>query len=328
MNVLGSSNLAFAQGVEDFYRNNRITIIVGVPPGGAYDLNARLVGRLMREYIPGHPDVVVQNMPGANTTVAANYILNTAPQDGTVIGTSSRTMPYATLLGAQGIRYDPATINWLGSTSGESGIVVSWHSSPVKTPEDLFKNELIVGATDVGGDFYLYPHVLNQVIGTKFKIVTGYRGQPEIATALERGEVQGLGTFSWGGLVVAYDNWLKNKTINLLMQINVGKHPDLPDVPLATEFAKTDRQRELLRVFMEMKRFAFPFFVGQNVAPEKVKVLREAFEKSMLNSEFISEQTRRGRELSWVSGPEMSAALRATLSLPADVRDEVKALAK
>jgi tripartite-type tricarboxylate transporter receptor subunit TctC len=317
---------AQAESVQEFYSKNKLNIIVGVPPGGSYDLNARLVARLLQPYLPGHPSAVIQNMPGANTTLAANYIHNVAAQDGTVIGSSSRTMPYATLMGSKGVRYDPLKINWIGSTAGESAFVVSWHTSPVQTTADLFEKELIVGSTDTGGDLFVYPNVLNHVIGTKFKMVMGYRGNPEISIAMERGEVQGMGSYSAGGLFVEHKDWLKEKKINLLMQLDVARNPDYPDLPLPTDFAKTEEQRQILQIFLEMKRFAYPFFVGPNVPAERVAALRAAMTQVEDDPEFKAEQVARGRELSPASGEVMTAAIHKSLSLPDAVRDQVRAI--
>jgi tripartite-type tricarboxylate transporter receptor subunit TctC len=316
----------FAQDLQDFYSKNRLTVIVGVPPGGAYDLEARLVGRLLPKYLPGHPPVIVQNMPGANTTLATNYIYNTAPQDGTVIGASSRTMPYATLMGSAGVRYDPLKISWLGSTADEPAMVISWHTSAVKTAGDLFKKELLVGATDPGGDFFVYPNVLNHVIGTKFKIVMGYRGNPEISLAMERGEVQGMGSYPVSGLLFDHKDWITQNKVNLLMQLNLEKHPDFPNVPLATEFANTDEQRQILDIFLEMKRFAYPFFVGPLVPTQRVLALQEAFSEVTHDSEFKAEQLAHGVQLTAVRSEPMTTAIRRTRSLPAAVQERIRAI--
>ena len=199
---------ADAQTVAEFYRGNRISIIVGVPPGGNYDLNARTLARYMPRYIPGNPVIIVQNMAGANSMIMANHVYNIAPKDGTVIGASSRTMPYASLLGMAGARFDVNRLFWLGSTSAETGVTVAWHTAPVKTTQDLFTTELIVGATDPGGDFYLFPHVLNATLGTKFKIVPGYGALPPISLAMERGEIQGVGTYNYMSLP---PQWLREE---------------------------------------------------------------------------------------------------------------------
>jgi tripartite-type tricarboxylate transporter receptor subunit TctC len=315
---------ADAQTVAEFYRGNRISIIVGVPPGGSYDLNARTLARYMPRYIPGNPTIIVQNIAGANSMIAANHIYNIAPQDGTVIGASSRTMPYAPLLGMAGAaRYDANRLFWLGSTAAETGVTVAWHTAPVKTTEDLFTTELIVGATDPGGDLYLFPHVLNTTLGTKFKIVPGYGALPPIGPAMERGEIQGVGTYNYMSLP---PHWLREKKAALLLQFGTKRHPDLPDLPLPMDFAKTEEQRQILNVFMSMKGFGFPFFVAPDVPSDRVQALRNAFLKTMRDPEFQAEQKQQTREVSPASGEEMQQSLRAAYALPAGLIEKMRTL--
>lgn len=318
-----SGSPADAQTVEEFYRGNRISIIVGVPPGGNYDLNARTLARYMPRYIPGNPTIIVQNMAGANSMIMSNHVNNIAPKDGTVIGASSRTMPYATLLGMAGARFDVNRLSWLGSTSAETGVTVAWHTAPVKTTQDLFTTELIVGATDLGGDFYLFSHVLNATLGTKFKIVPGYGGLAPISLAMERGEIQGVGTYNYPSLPPL---WLREKKVVLLLQLGTKRHPDLPDLPLPMDFAKTDEQRQILNVFMSMKAFGLPFFVAADVPEDRVKALRNAFIETTRDPEFQAEQKQQSREVSPASGEEMQQSLRAAYALPTGLIEKMRTL--
>jgi tripartite-type tricarboxylate transporter receptor subunit TctC len=314
---------AAAQTVAEFYRGNRISIIVGVPPGGNYDLNARTLARYMSRYIPGNPTMIVQNMAGANSMIMSNHVNNIAPKDGTVIGASSRTMPYATLLGMAGARFDVNRLFWLGSTAAETGVTVAWHTAPVKTTQDLFTTELIVGATDPGGDFYLFPHVLNATLGTKFKIVPGYGALPPISLAMERGEIQGVGTYNYTSLP---PQWLREKKVALLLQLGTKRHPDLPDLPLPMDFAKSDEQRQILHVFMSMKTFGLPFFVAPDVPPDRVQALRNAFLETTRDPEFQAEQKQQSREVSPASGEEMQQSLRAAYALPTGLIEKMRTL--
>ena len=241
------SEPASAQPAADFYKNNRITIVVGTPPGGGYDLNARTLARYLPRYIPGRPTIIIQNMPGANSMIAANHVYNVAPKDGTVIGAASRTMAYAPLFDIAGARYDVNKLQWLGSTASETAVTVARADAPVKTAADLFKTELIIGATDPGGDLYMFPYVFNKVLGTKFKIVAGYASLPPIGLALERGEIQGVGNYTWTTLLAGHADWLHDKKMVLLMQLGLARHPDLPDVPLVMDFAKNDEQKQQQR---------------------------------------------------------------------------------
>src|SRR5581483_7967741 len=215
------------------------------------------LARHMARHIPGNPSIIIQHMPGANSMIAATHIYNVAPKDGTVIGAASRTMAYAPLFGIAGARYDIARLNWLGSTASETGVVVARTDAPVKTADELFTKELVIGATDPGGDLYLFPYVFNKVLGTKFKIVQGYASLPPIGLALERGEIEGVGNYTYTTLLAGHANWLRDKKVNLLMQLGLARHPDLPAIPLVMDFARTPEQKQLVTVFMSMKKFGF-----------------------------------------------------------------------
>jgi tripartite-type tricarboxylate transporter receptor subunit TctC len=317
---------AHAQSVADFYSGNRIVMIVAAPAGGGYDQNARTLGRYLGHHIPGAPTIVVQNMPGADGIIAANNVYNVAPQDGTVIGVGTRTTAFAPLFGLAGARYDVSRIAWLGSSASETGVAVAWHTAPVKTAADLFKTELVIGAGSTGGDFYVFPYVLNHLLGTKFKIVGGYSGLASIGLAMERGEIQGVGNYTWTTLKFQHPDWISEKTVALLLQFGLARHADLPDVPLAMDFAKTDEQRQLLAIFMRMKTFGFPFFVGPNVPADRVTTLRAAFEATMRDPDFVAETRRQKREVSPSSGETMQAALSETYALPAALLAKARAL--
>lgn len=315
---------AQAQSVEEFYRNNRITIITMAPPGGGYDLNARTLARHMTKYIPGNPTIVIQSMPGANGMVAANHIYNVAAKDGTVIGAGSRTMPYAPLFDIKAARYDVTKMHWLGSTANDVGLTIAWHTAPVKTAADLFTTELIVGATDPAADTYFFPYVFNQLLGTKFKIVGGYRAQPPVLLAMERGEVQGNGNVGYESLVATHPDWISQHKINLIWQVGMIKRSDLPNVPLVLDYAKTAEQRELLPVFLSMKKYGYPFYTAAEVPDDRVKALRQAFAKTVADPEFIEESKKQSRETTPASGEEMQETLGRSYALPPDVLAKVR----
>ena len=317
---------AAAQSVGEFYRGNRITVIVATPAGGGYDVNARTLVRHLSRHIPGNPGMVVQNMPGADGMLGANNVYNVAAQDGTVIGVGTRTTAFAPLFGLAGARYDVGRIAWLGSTATETGVAVAWQTAPVKTAADLFKTELIIGAGSTGGDFYVFPYVLNGLLGTKFKIVGGYSGLPSLGLAMERGEIQGVGNYTWTTLIASHADWIADKKIALLMQFGLTRHPDLPAVPLAMDFAKTDPQRSLLSIFMSMKAFGFPFFVGPNVPADRVAALRTAFMETMRDPQFVAEMRQQHNEVSPTSGEEMQVALKAIYSQPPELLAKARAL--
>ena len=324
--LTGPEAVARAQSPADFYKGNRISVIVPAPAGGGYDVNARTVVRHLPRHIPGNPAVVVQNMPGADGMLGANNVYNVAPQDGSVIGVGTRTTAFAPLFGLAGARYDVSRIAWLGSTASETGVAVAWHTAAVKTAADLFKSELIVGAGSTGGDFYVFPHVLNNLLGTKFKIVSGYSGLPSLGLAMERGEIQGVGNYTWTTLVASHADWIGEKKIALLLQFGLAKHADLPAVPLAMDFAKTDEQRTLLAIFMSMKAFGFPLFAGPNVPADRIAALRAAFMATMRDPEFIAEMRQQHGEVSPSSGEEMQQSLKETYALPPELLAKARAL--
>jgi tripartite-type tricarboxylate transporter receptor subunit TctC len=317
---------AQAQPAVDFYKANRISIVVAAPPGGGYDLNARTLARHMSRYVPGNPTIIVQNMAGADGMIGANYVYNIAPKDGTVIGAGTRPVPFAPLFDSAGARYDVNRMQWIGSTASETAVAVAWHTAPVKTADDLFKTELIIGATGPGGDLYLFPYVLNKLLGMKFKIVSGYSNLPPIGLALERGEIQGVGNYTWTTLLTGHADWLRDKKVNLLLQLGTARHADLPDLPVVMDFARTEEQRQILSVFMSMKTFGFPFFMSADAPADRVKVLQDAFNATVRDPDFQAEQKSQQREVSPTSGDAMTQSLRASYALSPAMRETLRAL--
>ena len=226
-----------------FYAGKQITLIAGSGVGGGYDLLARLAARHLGRLIPGHPTIVVQNMPAAGSLVATNQIYNSAPKDGTVIALIQRGMLLAKLSNPSGVRFELEKLNWLGNLNSETGLVLTWHTAPHRRAQDLFEQELIVGG-QTGVDPEITPRLYNALIGTKFKIVTGYNGTTEIALAMERGEVQGIGDWSWSSFKVQRPDWLPQKKVHLLLQGALTRDPELPDLPNALDFVKGDTERK------------------------------------------------------------------------------------
>jgi len=232
---------ASAQSVADFYQGKQITLIVGAASGGGYDAQARLLARHIGKHIPGNPTVVVQNMPGAGSLQATNHLYNIAAKDGTTFGLIQRDMLVAKAMNAPGVRFDVEKFNWVGNLASEIGIVTAWHTSPIKTTEDLFNKEMIVGGTGTTIDTETSPRLMNSLIGTKFRVVSGYTGTAQVLLAMERGEVMGLGDWSLSNIRSRNAQMLQDGKIRLLMQTALKKSPDLPDVPLILDFAKTGR---------------------------------------------------------------------------------------
>jgi len=268
---------AGAESVADFYHGKQITFMVGSSPGGGYDTIARLVARHLVDHIPGNPGIVVQNTPGGGSLTMTNRIYRVAPQDGTVVGLVQRGVLLAQLTKQPNVQFDVGKLNWIGSVSPESSLVVAWNTAPVKTVQDLLTKQLIVGGTGATSDLEASARLLNAAAGTKFKIVSGYPGQGDVLLAMERGEIQGTADWSWSEIKARHADYLTGKKITLLLQNALRKAPDLPDIPLATEFIKDDTDRKVAQLYFGLKEVARPILAGPGVPADRLEALRAAF---------------------------------------------------
>src|SRR5947207_4277352 len=242
---LAALSSASAQTAESFYRGKTIEFVIGYPPGGSNDTWGRLVSRHLGKHIPGNPHIVPKNMPGAGSFLAVNTIFNVSPKDGTVIGIGAPTTPLDEKLGTQGVRFKTAELNWVGRLDSLINMVFMWKTSPVKTFADAQKIESTLSGTGVGSTVSIFPTVMNNVFGTKFKLIMGYKGSNEAMLAVERGEVEGHST-SWTALKVAHPDWIRDKTVTVLVQFALKRHPELPDIPTAVDLARNDEERAIL----------------------------------------------------------------------------------
>ena len=316
---------AAQQSVAEFYKGKTIRIIVGVGVGSGYDLNARLLGRYLGARIPGNPTVIVQNQPGAGSLAMTNALYNNGPFDGTVIGASFNGMPTTPLLEPAGARFDQNKLNWLGSTNRETQITYVWHTAPVQKLSDLFTTELIVGAQAPGSTQYDFPILLNHLFGTRFKIVTGYESTPKIHLAMESGEVQGNGATNWSTVKALNSNWLAEKKIRIIVQWGLNKNPELPDVPLVLELAKTPSDRQALELALARLEFGRPFFLPPNVPQERVEALRRAFDATMKDPAFLADADRSKIEVDPLTGEQVAALVEQVSRTPADTVARVRA---
>ena len=314
--LLGTAT-AQTPSVEEFYKNKQIRLIVSSEPGGGYDNYARLVARHLGNHIPGNPSVIVQNMPGAGGLTAANNIYNVAPKDGTVIGHVQRNVPFMAIQGQQGPRFDPTKFNWLGSLNNEVNVCISWHDSKVKTVQDALKTELVVGGSGPN-DTEVTPALLNNILGTKFKIISGYPSSSAVTLAIERGEVEGLCS-SYSSIENRNAHWLRDKKINFLVQNSVRKHPDLPNVPLALEFAKSEEDRQLIELNDARLIMGRPFMAPPDVPEDRVKALRAAFSAMVKDPNFIADAKKQNLELTPVDGDDVQSLLERVAKTPKGV---------
>lgn len=316
--LLGCGARAWAE--PPFYAGKQITLIAGSGVGGGYDLLARLTARHLGRLIPGHPTVIVQNMPAAGSLVATNQIYNTAPKDGTVIALIQRGMLLARLTNPSAVRFELEKLNWLGNLNGETGLVVAWHTAPHRRAQDLFEQELIVGG-QTGVDPEITPRLYNSLIGTKFKIVTGYTGTAEIALAIERGEVQGIGDWSWASLKKQRPNWLRDNKVTLLMQGALHRDPELPDLPSALDFVKTDADRKVMELFFTQKTIARPVVAPPGLPAERLATLRAAFAALAGDPEFLADAEKSNLDVAPIPGEAVDKVVALIAATPAEVAD-------
>ena len=300
--ALASAVPAHAQSVEDFYRNRTITILVGFTAGGGYDLYARLLGRHMGRHVPGSPTIVVQNMPGAGSLKATQFVYSVAPRDGTVLATVSRGMVTEPLL--NDAKFDATQLSWLGSITSETSVCATWHTSPVKTWPDMFAQDFTLGGSATGADPDTFALILRNVLGAKVKLVTGYPGGNDVNLAMERGEVGGRGSNSWASWKSTKPHWLAEKKIFILVQIALRQHPELAEVPLMTELATNEDDRKVLAFLSADTGITRAFVTTPDTPRERVAALRRAFDATMKDPLFLAEAEKAGMDISAVSGED------------------------
>ena len=310
---------AQADSVADFYKGKDVKIIVGGTAEGGYAPYARMLQRNMGQFIPGNPVIITQFMPGGGGLVATNYVYNAAPKDGTVIGSVQRSIVRLAMFGDKGVKYDPAKINWLGSLHNDVSVCVSWHASPIKTIQDVMEHELIVGATSPNNDTGQFPVVLNKIIGTKFKVITGYNGGGAISLAIERGEVAGRCGWSWDSLRTQQGDWLRDKKVNVLTQLTIKPHPELAGVPLATELAKTGEQRGILEYIFAEQIMGKPFMFAEGVPAERVAAIRKAFMQTAQDKTALDQMNAQSLDVTAASGEEMETIVAKMIATPPDL---------
>jgi tripartite-type tricarboxylate transporter receptor subunit TctC len=321
-----AAGAARADSVADFYKGKTIQFFVGYEAGSGYDLYARLLARHYGAQIPGRPGVVVQNMPGAGSIKAANYLYEVAPRDGTQIGMTSRGTPMTPLLGGKGATFkDDRSFTWIGSMNNEVSVCAAWEGSGVKTIEDAMHRELTTSATSLGADdTTVFPAVLNAMIGTKFRWITGYPGGAAMNLAMERGEAQGRCGWSWSSVKSTQPEWLRDGKISLLLQLSLTKHPDLPDLPGIMDFAKTDEQRAVLELIFARQVMGRPVLAPPALPPERTQALRRAFDATMKDPAFMADADKGQWEINLVTGEEIEALMAKLWRTPPHIVELAK----
>jgi len=302
-------NTSLSQSVENFYAGKQVSLYIGYSAGGGYDTYARVLARHIGKHIPGNPTVVPQNMPGAGSLTLANFLYNIAPKDGTVLGTIGRGLAMEPLLGGAGTRFDATKYAWIGSMNNEVSVCVSWHTSPIKSVEDMRTHELIVGGTGSGSDTDTFPVVLSNMLGLKIRLISGYPGGNDVLLAMERGEVDGRCGWSWGSVVAVRPEWLAENKITVLLQMALDKHPDLPNVPLVTDLARNEDERQAMELIFARQVMGRPYLAPPGIPSERVDALRQAFDATLKDPEFLADAARIDLELNPVSGDAIESLL-------------------
>jgi tripartite-type tricarboxylate transporter receptor subunit TctC len=316
---------AQADPVADFYHGKTINLIIGTSTGNDYDFRARLLARHMARHIPGEPTIIPQNMPGVGGVKAANYLASLAPRDGTGLHMIMSNMMSSEAIGAQGVQFDTRKFFWIGNTTSTPNVTVSWYTSGVTSIEQVKARELIVGAPG-GTAGVVYATVMNKLLGTKFKIVTGYPGGNEVNLALERGEIDGRASNSWASWKSTHPDWVRDKKIIVLVQVGLRRAPDLSDVPLLFELAGNDTDRQVLTFLSADTAISRSLVAAPDTPPERVAALRRAFDATMKDPEFLAEAEKSKMEMEPMSGEEAQKIADSIVNTPPPIVARAKAL--
>jgi tripartite-type tricarboxylate transporter receptor subunit TctC len=313
-----------AAAADDFYEGKVVTIVVGFSPGGTYDQIARFYARQLPRFLPGKPTVVVQNMPGAGSMVAASHLFNNAARDGTVLGIVTGGTVWEAILGNPQVRYDPRQFNWIVGMSRDDITCLVWHTSQIKTIEDVISHEVVVGATGPGSRTMSFPKALNDLVGTKFKIVSGYPGGNEITLALEKGEVEGYCGWALGSLKQRAPDWYADGKVRFLVQFATKRDDNLQQVPLATELPKTQAGVRVMEFLTSDATLAWTLLAPPGLPPERVALLRAAFDAMLKDPAALADAKQENLEVDPVSGTELQALVERLSETPRDTVDAIR----
>jgi tripartite-type tricarboxylate transporter receptor subunit TctC len=318
--VIAVSTPVIADDAGSFFAGKTVRIAVGFSPGGGYDIYARELGRYLGRHIPGHPSVVVQNMAGAGSLKAVNFLFNAAPRDGTVLATFSRGIVFEPLIGhLDGAQFDAPKFNWIGSISDEVGVCAINASRGIATWQDMLTTRTVIGASGAGADSDAFPIVLRNLFHLPMRVVTGYPGGADVNLAMERGEVDGRCGWSWTSILSRNRDWLTDKRIRITLQIGLAKHEDLPDVPLITDLVSDPRQVAALRLIVSRQGIARPFAAPPEVPADRIETLREAFDSTMRDPDFLAEMRREALDVRPLGGAAVQALMRDIYASSPDV---------
>jgi len=325
--VVAPQAQAQAQSVEEFYTGTDITLYIGFSPGGGYDTYGRLVARHIGKFIPGNPTIIPVNMEGAGSLRLANWLYNAAPPDGSAIGAVNRGIPFEPMLGNREFaQFDPTKFTWLGSANNETSVCAAWERTGITNIEQLYEQELFVGGTGPSADDHVFPTLVSGVLGLKMRLVTGYAGGNDVDFAMERGELDGRCGWSWSSVKSTRSAWLENGNINILLQLALQKAPDLPDVPLVMDLAKTEDDKQILRLFLLRLVLGRPYLGPPGIPEDRAEALRRAFDQMLEDPQFLEEAVRSRLEISPVTGEEAQRLVVEAYDTPQELVDRAHAL--
>ena len=336
-NLLGGATAALlfllpaaapAQSPAEFYKGKNVDLYIGYSVGGGYDVYARMVARHMGKHIPGNPTIVPKNMEGAGSLRLVNWLYNIGPKDGSAFAIIGRGTAFNPILGIPGAQFEGPKFTWIGSANDEVSVCATWHTSGVAKFDELMAKEIAVGGTGASDDTVQFPRVLNGVLGTKMKIVSGYPGGNDAVLAMERGEVHGRCGWSWSSVMATHKNWLDEKKINILLQLALEKHPDLPNVPLVTDLAKTDEQKQILRLIFARQVMGRPFVAPPGIPQDRAEALRKAFMDTMKDKEFLAEAEKAGLEITPVPGEQIQKLVQDVYNTPPEIAKKAAEIIK
>ena len=319
---------AAQEAVADFYKGRQMSIMVGFSPGGSSSLYAQALARHMGRHLQGSPSFIVQHVPGAGGLVAANNVSNTAPRDGTVFAITGRTVAIEPLLGNKNAKFDGRQFNWIGTANVEYRTCTLWHTAKVKTLQDALSMEAVVGGSGADATEVIFPRAANKLVGTKFKVVLGYPGSTEILLAMERGEVEGFCGIGWTFLKLRKGDWLRDGKVNILYQMSLEKHPELPHVPAIIDHVKTADDRKVFEFLFAPQEMGRPFFAPPGVPAERVQALRAAFAQTLKDPQFLAEAEKLGVEVQHVGGERIQQLVERIYASPPEIIARAKAVAE
>jgi len=322
--LAGGTKAAWSETPEQFYKGRQLTMLVFSGAGSTYDIYARLLVRHFGNHIPGNPTFIVQNMVGAGGLKVVDYLNKIAPNDGTVMGTIGRGLPFEPMLGKNDVNFDPLRFTWLGSMNRDVSLAMAWHTAAVKTFDDLKRTDLLVPGTGAGADSEIIPLAINSLAVTRFKIIEGYRDTPTAALAMERGELDGLAYWSWSSIIAAHPDWIRDKKVNLLFHTGVNPIAAEPELPSIRNLIVNPTDKKALELLLARETLGRPFLAPPMLPADRAEALRSAFAATLRDPDFKRDAERARLDIDLVTGEEADAVLKDAAAAPPEVIGRLK----